>query len=577
VPDSKAADAAAADDDNNNDRRDDDDCGDTASVHRTYRTRALENSIDYQLMGQLSLELQQSVHCHHHPQKANPAILTTAVECLVSLWRHASQERRRSAFSHLVMYAPCLVRAHQIFPDHDQLFEHAIQIFRLWSRSTKDRVLLGRMIQSPGFVAFLRDSLSTSSTLLSRVAPLLCLIKDLCFRSSDRDNQLLHAKLADVLSKRLYDSLDAAASGELVGTSLAVLWKLSTQLSISRSMAEDGLTWSILLRVTQREFDATSIVIHRHAASIVGCIMSSLSEDASIITGNDGGAPTRLLHQRAVASEHSQWVLAHVHRVFRSEERDADLRRRWMRLLRCWASSAWGRSILFRRSTSTDDELVTLLVQVLRNADESVDVRCQACQAVANILPNVDENDKSSFDGVFGPCMESILIEAVLDHRTPTKLMIPLCEALTTSLVHNRSWKRGPFNCSTTFYERLVSALQEGVADPLLHGRIAQLVLNLVELHPPSQPQSVHHIADLAALLVTPVGPEYERSRDNGVSIVDRLIHAQEHDARVSPKKHLADNERLLSALVVYCLQQHHDGTKKDRAKSLIIELVPEL
>lgn len=575
VPDSNS-------DDDNQDRRDDDDRGDTASVHRTYRTRALDNSIDYQLTWQLSLELQQE-----HHQKPDPATITTAEECLVSLWQHASQERRQSAFYHLVKYAPSLVRALRIFPDHQQLFANTIQIFRLWARSTTDQVLLGRMLQSHGFIDFLREGLSMSSSLLYRVAPMLCLIKELSFRSSDRDNQLLHTALADVLSERLHDSLDAVANGELMETGLAILWKLSTQSLISRRMAEDAWTWSILQRVTQKEFDPISMVTHRHVASIVGCIMSSLSEATSSIAG-DAPPPNRLLRQRERASEQGQWILAHVHRLFRSQERDADLRRRWMRLLRCWSSSDWGRAILLRRrapvandgasSTSSVEELVALLIQVLRNPDDAVDVRCQACHAVANILPTFDEKDIGSFDGIFGPCLESILIEVIRDDRTPAKLMIPLCEALSTSIANNRSWKRGPFNCATSFYERLVSALQEGVADPLVHYRISQLALNLVELHPTSQHQALHHVADLAALLVTPVGPEYERSRDNGVSIVDQLIHAQERDASAIPKKHLADNERLLSALVGYCLQHHHGGGgKKDRAKRLIIELVPEL
>jgi hypothetical protein len=565
------------------DRRDDDDdgcgCGDTASIHRTYRTRALENSIDYQLMWQFSLELQQH-------RKPNPQILTTAVECVVCLWRHASQERRQTAFAHLVMYTPCLVRALQIFPDHDPLFASTIQIFRLWARSTKDQVLVGRLVQSPGFVDFLRQVLSMVPSVQSRVAPVLGLIKDLSFRSSDRDNQLVHAKLADVLSKRIHDSLDAPANGEMTEAGLAVIWKLSTQLSISRSMADDAMTWAMLQRVAQQDFDPMSLVMQRHAASIVGCIMSTVSEEP-LRNAGDGSSATPILRQRHVAREQADWILRHVFRVFRSEERDADLRRRWMRLLRCWASSEWGRAILFRRQhapgaedgESSSEDMLTLLVHVLRNPDESADVRCQACQAVANILPTVVAKDKGSFGGIFGPCLESILIDAIRDDRTPTKLMIPLCEALNMSIIHNRAWQRGPFNCSASFYERLVSALQEGAADPVLHDRISQLALHLVEMHPTNQQQAVHHVADLAALLVAPVGPEYERSRDNGVSIVDQLVHAQEQDAsaRVGAKKHLADNERLLSALVGYCLQQHHDGGKKDRAKRLIIELVPEL
>jgi hypothetical protein len=41
--------------------------------------------------------------------------------------------------------------------------------------------------------------------------------------------------------------------------------------------------------------------------------------------------------------------------------------------------------------------------------------------------------------------------------------------------------------------------------------------------------------------------------------------------------KTLADNERLLSALVGFCLMSHTEGLRKDRAKRLILRLVPEL
>jgi hypothetical protein len=95
------------------------------------------------------------------------------------------------------------------------------------------------------------------------------------------------------------------------------------------------------------------------------------------------------------------------------------------------------------------------------------------------------------------------------------------------------------------------------------------------------QPRVVLHLlADLAALLLSAVGPAFETSRENGVTIVEHLIAGSNTDGDSSSNVHwktLADNERLLSALVGFCLMSHTEGLRKDRAKRLILRLVPEL
>jgi hypothetical protein len=236
-----------------------------------------------------------------------------------------------------------------------------------------------------------------------------------------------------------------------------------------------------------------------------------------------------------------------------------------------------------------DERLLPLLVHVLSSPKESVDVRSQACQTVTLLLEAlVDDGVSDSEDCKFAPCLEAIVIRTIQDDRTPAKLVAPLCEALHSSIVHNGAWSRGSTNCSSGFYERLLSILQENISQSALHDKVSSLVLRLLLAQ--SMPQLareqqscgvLHLLADLAALLLSSVGPEFETSRKNGIAIVERLVKLPNADGDFSSssrcRKALADNERLLSALVGYCLMLHTNGPQRDRVKQLILQLVPEL
>src|SRR3569623_930725 len=98
-------------------------------------------------------------------------------------------------------------------------------------------------------------------------------------------------------------------------------------------MASDVALWRLLKTICSIPIAFDSLVIHGHASAVMGSVVASWTT-AKPASSSDK-PPTVVMEQK--------WLLPHILGVLKNEN-DKNLRRRYMRLIRCVASCEWGRS-----------------------------------------------------------------------------------------------------------------------------------------------------------------------------------------------------------------------------------------
>ena len=514
-------------------------------------THALELRLDDLLTRQLLAELVQregGSHQHQQPPVTNARSIQLLLECLQCLWSHADTKRRLQAFSHLGSYLPWFLRAWNSYPHDVDIPRIVAQILQLWS-STKNATINAELLRS-GVVDRFRQAMAWEIPSCHPVhAFILTTLKNLTLRATEGDNIRMHTDLYDLVVRHAVDEHQTATNND-VERVLHILWNWAALPKLAPLLASDRKLWHLLHWTASIPISADSIVLHRHAASVLGCVLASQSLSAPM-------TPSSLLLQQ------QDWLSGYLFTILELET-DADLRRRCARLVRCLAGSEQGQALIQKGMPSEDS--LTVLVQVVRNPRDAADTRCQACQALTKFLSGTRLDWAS-----MGPCLETILTQTIEHTETPDKLVLLICEALLTCFSQSQ-WKRGP-NFPNGFLERLLSVLQENVLDPKFHDTMSTLLLHKIEHSVSSRSETTpfvnRHVLDMAALFLTPTGPEYVTSQSNAIHMISALLRDP------NCKRPLADNERLLSSLVSFCLVTR--GPAKDEAKLIILQLVPEL
>jgi hypothetical protein len=498
-----------------------------------YHEAAIGQGADRLLAWRLTCLLQETV--------VDLPILLAILVCMELLWARCRYDHLKRSEQGLCDVLTWLVHVWQRFPGKHNIVEVVVSILRNWSKIKEPR-LKSRLIRS-GLLQCIRHEASGEVQSERRKAQSLGLLKDLTFRSSSCDREFLYTNMRIVI----LEICQGEIYGDVEEMSVA-LWNLASELSVARKMAEDRDLWKTLHHLWSCPVETNGIAIHRNTSSTVGTIVAS-------IAGSDGSP---------VLLEQQTWLLPALLHVLSSES-DNDWKRRCMRTIRCLASCEWGRDFLWARESSVED-FVTVLVRVLQNVDESTATRVQACQAIASILPFQREVLTP-----LGPCLESSLIQIFDDLSADETLVLAASETLSACLCHS-PWKRAAACFTVSLMERIRLTLENNSNDPLYHTILSALMVQLLK-EPATQKRlssfASTPVLNSVAILLQPVGPDFDQSRKNTLEVVAAL------SSESISRKLLAANEGLLTSLVNFCLISN--GPLKDVAKSAILALVPEL
>lgn len=507
-------------------------------------------------------------------------------DCLQALWKQVPARRRFESFTKLVDFLPWFLYVWKLFPHQPLILEPLLEIFRLQSK-VKETAWKTRLIRSTDLVMYIRQALIDLSCVGPLFTTILGLVKDLSFKASDPDKEYLCHELQSVLLDQ-HTSMSLAAAE----ATSAIVWNWVAHPRLGRALVRQESIWRLLQHFGERFQPVTkdSIMIHRHVASIVGTMLTSCIASSSVqANADDGTLPPPIVLQQS-------WLVTRLLDTLQ-QETDSDLRRRCMRIVRCLVSEEWGRTFLVQGKQQTtanhavdiphesgdrNIELIQLLITVLSNANDDPDTRSQACQAITALLPWVTRDLWLQV----APALETILTQTIEHSDTTDKLLLAACHTLQVSISHRRI-DQGAGSClaahsfSRNLFARIFSTLQCHVDDPQFHIRISSLFLLLASCggdknenhsrtaHEMSATMLQEPVLDALSILLTPVGPDYEKSRSNTVNIILTLLKNDRN------KKLLAENEKLLTALVNFCLM--NSGKQKDEVKQVILMLVPEL
>jgi len=484
--------------------------------------------------------------CHNNRNNSVGVIC----ECLASVWTRATDERRRQSVQQVPDALPWILHvwvqanATATAPPVNNILQPILRILRSWAK-LKDSRIKNMMVQS-GLVGRLQESLRDSQSDLNNVLAMLGLVKDLVFRASGPDKELLYRQLNQQILEQATEQSASLLAQEEVS---AVLWNWAALETLGQVMAENYHAWKILEFLLSLPATNDSTPIHRNASSALGCIVAAW-------TVRPTSSPPELLTEQA-------WIPARLLQILVTES-DVDWRRRCMRTIRCLSSCEWGRSFLWKHSESPE-HFLNVLVQVLQSTDGgSDDTRIQACQTIASLLPGAGKHWAS-----LGPYIESVLTQTIEGEESPDKLVLAASHTLYVSLEHS-PWKRGNSCHTSSFFERIRSALEVNADDPLYHTGFSQLLLLLAHDGASDESNLVSPpVLTALTILLSALGPDYEPSRKDAMAILTLFLKKNGH------KKRLAENEGLLTALVNFCLISN--GSLKDEAKHIILRVVPEL
>ncbi len=348
------------------------------------------------------------------------------------------------------------------------------------------------------------------------------ILKDLVFRTCNQDKEFIYN------SKGLVTTLEHFANKPTVSRRVqeyvaAIWWNLALCKSIASQMALNPEILSSLLSLMQ---PSNSLTTRRNAISSIGNLATIPSNHERLLTFQD-----RIFVQFLI-------------KTTRTED-DSDSRRRAMRTLRCLCSDAAGHSLRCRID-------FTEFLSSVAKTDVDRDTRVQALECMAHIAA-----DEQAMDTV-GDTIKTALI-ATIEDSSDARLTLDACRPLSVCLSRNDPT---PNKFQTSFFSKLASAVDQS-KDAASHRAVATIVSRSDTKVP------CFSFLNLLAALLSPVGPDFEHSQSIAMATIYALAHVETN------KKPLAENERLLTALVNFVMTT--DSAKKDDAKSLILQLVPEL
>ena len=357
---------------------------------------------------------------------------------------------------------------------------------------------------------------------------ILGVVKDLCFRTSDRDKQVVYN--AKGLTPTLLHFGRKETARRLREYVAAIWWNLAMSSNVGHEMAKND---EVLQSLQNLMLPNETVKTRRNAVSSIGNLATVPINHEALLSHQDGA-----LVECLVAAA--------------KNEDDTDSRRRAMRTLRCLCSGKAAHTLRIR------SDFCEFLSSAAQN-DVDRDTRIQALECIAYIAADGEAMAK------IGDGIKTALI-GTIENSNESKLTVAACKTLSVCLSEADPTARA---FSTAFYAKLATAATESL-DGESHQNVAN-VLSLVavtdgfaEKVPPSS------FLNLLAVLLSPVGPDFEASRGVAWAAIKALADVD------SNKRPLAEDEGLLTALVNFVMATGQ-ADKKDEAKSLILKLIPEL
>jgi hypothetical protein len=374
-----------------------------------------------------------------------------------------------------------------------QTGEHSWSVLPLLCRLP---IAKSSLIAFPGFLEQVVKRLASPDE--SVVATVLGALKDLSFRTDERDRRILWE--FDGLTEQLLAFIGAKLHNDDPWSkrhkeSIATFW-WNLALSIKEMQHEPRLL-TALLQLLQ---DRCSAKIRQSSIAALGNFLSSES----------------------LSMNESFWnVLQHL----ALHEEDTACRRRVVRSLRCLLAT-----------TPKRPSVMYVLAQVAIH-DQDTDIRLQALEGLRHLQPSAGLN-----------CWTQAMV-AIMEAGGELRVVWTACQMLPNDAEIVQP--------SENFW-KAASQLIESI--PESHSRVTQMMFSVVKNGGEDKLlQSPLALLILAQLLLTEQRP---------LELVQQLLECE--------KKRLAECDALLSSLVTICLSTT-DNDEKDVAKSIILQLVPEL
>jgi hypothetical protein len=417
---------------------------------------------------------------------------------------------------------------------------------------------------------------------------LLGVVKDLTFRSHPTDKEFLLRAHGGIAKRVLTLCCALSMKRKLAELITAIVWNLVLTPTISIDLLRDAYNGQECLVIPEA---LCKILSSPPAAAIVDNKNNNNNNNNNTLEGDETQHPTTKTKRNAISalgnlvvapqnqnvlfSKDAQKQLQLIPILIKLVENDPDsiVRRRAMRTLRCLSSSS---SPHERNQSGCIDvlmqhDIISFLVDTIsRNVredddDNDRDTQAQACQTAGSLVDQFQNED--------WPSVETALLERI-ESTTDSKLTLAACQCLSIC-VTNSPWRRGPACFSGMFWKRLETVV---AASNETHSCIAQLLLELARQEKrtrtptaASRPSTLacSTVVNTLSSLLSESGTKFDESRNNALDVVLLLVED------VANKRPLAENEGLLTALVNFCLLQQ--GPRKDSAKQVILDLVPEL
>jgi hypothetical protein len=444
-----------------------------------------------------------------------------------------------------------------------------VEILRIYAKLESAKSVLVRMGKGLWLGQILKYCVDgTVGAKANKVSPLcmelLGLIKDLSFRSSASDKETMLSLREGVFGGLIASICKAGETADrrLVDWFTAVMWNLVLDKPLCDQIlaldkAHNFPIIGYLLRIlNERQFNlapgkSDAAKIRRNAISCIGNMLSHMDNQLLLLRDQEANGSNIL---RSLVS---------------TVENDTDsiVRRRAMRALRCIACSEEIEVLSNLNHYDLQGLSFRVISRRIAEDDENDrDMQIQACHVISASM------DRFS-------CAEWPQLETILQQRIETsndeKLIHAACSCLVECIKHSPC-RKGPSCFSDLFWTRLEVAAASS-AEP--HLPISSLLMELArweeessESNTDEHPSNLTNAVAVKIIihLISIASEENFEIRRNALDTVRYLA------TRKASRRALAENERLLSALVNLCLLEP-DITSKDAAKKIIIDLVPEI
>jgi hypothetical protein len=475
----------------------------------------------------------------HHPEAPTLPLL---LDCSFLLWSQASARLRRRSLMQQTQSVTDIVTLWRTFRYDNHILQSIFHLLRLWARQ-RDPVIRKTVLHSG-----ILDRIQKSSREISLDNPLrptaLALLKDLSFRAEPEQQTILYNAMKDVVLQHTQDPTPS-----VVEHMLATLWNWASVTSIGQSMASWEPVWKLYERLWADPSHVPTMICHRNASAALGSMIAAC-------TNSSEGPPAQLISQT--------WLVPHLLSVLQNEH-DFDWRRRCIRTVRCLSSCEWGRQLIWNH-TSSQKDLFQLLIEMMKNSEDELDTRVQACYTINSLLPSSNDTWEE-----IGPFIQGNILELIEDGRMECKLMVAACQTLR--IILECSPEKPLSSCfSVKLYGAIHSTVEDSEGDAQCHLATAELLLQLTLLCIAEDDVTnliYGRAISTVVLHLSAMGPDFEDSRRLAVEIVAAFVKAGTHN------KYLAAQETLLTALVNLCLMTR--GELKDQTKNIIVSLIPEL